>query len=288
MKLFAFALGTGVAAAAMAGGVDGSGLVVLDRSADGALSMTGNSVVEIPARAVYVNSSSRNAVRTTGTATLDCPNLYVVGGTSFSGRSGCTGTITQTGVPYQDPLFGLRFPSASGVTDFHSRSISGGGAVTLGPGYYSGGISISGNSNVTLSPGVYIIGGSGFRLTSGSVTGANVCLVMQGGSLSLAGNSPVTLTPPATGDLRDVVVAQPSTNTSAMSLSGGSALNISGTIYAPGATVSLTGNSSVEGQGPQMGDVVIANRVSLTGTATIKIGRADMRAIAPPQMPLAD
>src|SRR5436309_2560026 len=78
---------------AFGGGMTGSGLVVLDTSASGALSMTGNSEVDIPAAAVYVNSSSSTAVRTTGNATLRTPDLYVAGGTSFTGQSGCTGTV---------------------------------------------------------------------------------------------------------------------------------------------------------------------------------------------------
>src|SRR5690242_10921023 len=111
MNARAFLIATGLAASsATAGGLDGSGLVVLDGSASGALTMVGNSVVQIPARSAFVNSSSASAVRTTGNATLDCPNLYVVGGTSFGGNSHCTGTVTSTGVPYGDPLAGTHFP----------------------------------------------------------------------------------------------------------------------------------------------------------------------------------
>ncbi len=46
-------------------------------------SMTGNATVTIPARAVYVNSNSSSAVRTTGNASLDAPDVYICGGFSF-------------------------------------------------------------------------------------------------------------------------------------------------------------------------------------------------------------
>jgi hypothetical protein len=275
-----------LATTALAGGTYGSGLVVLDRTASGALSMTGNSTVRIPAQAVYVNSSSSSAVSTVGNATLDAPHLYVVGGTSFSGHSGCTGLVTRGTVPYADPLLGLVIPSSQGQTDLGSLSITG-GTRTISAGYYSHGISISGNANVTLSPGVYIMGAN-FRLTSGSISGQGVTIVMLHGGLSIAGSSSMQLSPPSDGPMSNVVIVQPSANTTGMSLSGGSDVSISGTIYVPGATLTLTGNSSLEGQGPQMGDLVDANRVTITGTAMVKIGRPDAQPLVLPSVPLFD
>src|SRR5690606_41197344 len=88
-----------------------SGLVVLDQSGSEALAMVGNAEVEIPTRAVYANSSHRQAVSTTGTAVLDAPYLYVVGGTQFKGKSHCTGEIITSVAPYQDPCSGTINPS---------------------------------------------------------------------------------------------------------------------------------------------------------------------------------
>lgn len=288
MKLLAALTGiTAFAGSALASGTDGSGLVVLNTTANAALSMTGNSTVRIPARAVYVNSNSRSAVRTVGNATLDAPNLFVVGETSFGGHSGCTGSTTTHCVPYADPLSGVRIPTSTGLTDQGSVSITGGGSRVLSPGYYSHGISVTGNSSVTFSPGVYVINGD-LRITSGTITGQGVCIVMLGGSLSIAGTSGLTLSPPTSGDLANVVIAQPRSNTTGMSLSGGSGVNIAGSIYAPGANITLTGNSTLEGEGPQMGDLVVADTVTMTGTSLIKIGRPTYQAIIPPQMPLYD
>ena len=276
------------AGTALAGGTSGSGLIVLDQNASAALSMTGNSTIEIPARAVYVNSSASNAVRTVGTATLQTPDLYVVGGTSFTGNSGCTGTVHRAVAPFADPLAGLINPNASGQTPLASPSISGNVTITLSPGYYSQGITVTGSSTVTFSPGVYLIGGGGLRISSGAVTGNGVVFVMLAGSLNIAGCSSLHLTAPTSGNLAGVVISQPASNTSGMSLAGGSQVDISGTIYAPGATLTLTGNSTLAGVGPQMGDLVIANRVAMTGTGAIKIGRPASPAISLPSMPLFD
>jgi len=285
MKFLSFLLcSAALAGTAMAD--DGSGVIVLDRSASGALSMTGNSSVLIPARAVFVNSNSPTAITTAGNAVLNAPNLYVCGGTNYSGHSGCTGVTHRGALPCQDPMSAFRFPSTAGMASMGPQQITS--SRTLNPGNYDQGISISGNAQVTLNPGAYLIGGSGFRLTSGSVIGSGVTLVMLQGSLSLAGNGNVQLSPPGSGDMGLAVIVQPCTNGNAMSLAGGSNMIIVGSIYAPAATIGLTGNSTAAGSGPQMGDVVIANRLSLTGTSQVRIGRLDMHALSPPRLPLCD
>lgn len=265
----------------------GSGLVVLHPSANGALTMTGNSSVHIPAKAVYVNSTSNSAVKTTGNAVLDAPYLYVCGETSFTGNSGCTGQICHSGVPYGDPLGSTALPNAQGQSSQGSLSISG-GTRNLSPGYWAGGGSITGNATVNLAPGVYMFGGN-LNVSSGCViSGSGVTIVMVGGSLSCSGQSTMNLSPPSSGNLANIVIAQPGSNSKDMSLSGGSGMNISGAIYCPGATLTLTGQGTVQGDGPQMGDLVICRQATLTGQGSIKIGHAEMQAIELPKQPLAD
>jgi hypothetical protein len=287
MKLKAVIFGLGaLATSALAGGIEGSGLIVLDPSASGALEMVGNATIHIPARAVYVNSNHSTAVRTTGNAMLDAPQLLVVGGTSFGGHSGCSGQVTRTGVPFSDPLSIVRIPSAAGMSGYPAMSITSN--TTLSPGYYAGGVSISGNANVTMLPGVYLFGGTGFRLTSGSVSGQGVGIVILAGKMSFAGNGNVNITAPTSGDMSGVVVAQPASNHNALSLAGGSNMTFRGAIYAPGATISLVGNSQAQGDGPQMGDIVVANRVSIAGTGSVRIGQGDSQTLVPPKLPMAD
>lgn len=271
--LTALVLSAAVAGTALAGGDPPpmpSGMVVLDNSASGALSMVGNSTVQIPARAVYVNSSATSAVATTGSALLDAPFLYIVGGATFNGQSRCTGQVISSVAPYVDPYAGMSFPDTSGMTDLGGRSITS--SVTLQPGYYSGGIRISGNAAVTLQPGLYVIGGTGLRVTSGSITGEGVCLAVYAGEVDIAGSSGLVLSPMAGGAYAGMTIAQPSFNTAGMSLAGGAEVDVSGAIYAPRSLLTLVGNSEVNGTGPQMGDVVVANRVTLRGTSVIRIG----------------
>jgi hypothetical protein len=286
MRTYAFIAGIVAFAGSAMGQLSASGLVVLDPSGESALTMVGNSDVLIPARAVYVNSSSQNAVSTAGTAVLDCPNLYVVGGCSFIGHSRCTGHVTEGAPGYGDPLSATVFPTAQGMTQLPGQSPHG--TVTLQPGYYAHGISVQGGAHVTLAPGVYLIGGSGLSVTAGDVIGTGVCIVMLEGSLNLGGNGTITLSPPTLGSMGGMVIGQPSTNHSNMSLAGGHNMTINGSIYAPTATLALVGTSSVNGQGPQMGDLVVANRVSLAGTALIQIGHPLSPALQLPTLPLFD
>ena len=287
MKRFALICAVaGLAGNALAGGVEGSGLVVLDPSASGALTMTGNSSVQIPARAVYVNSNSSSAVQTSGSALLDAPNLFVCGNATFNGNSYCTGCVVQSAAPYADPLGNCSFPSELGMSALPKAKITG-GSVTLQPGYYAGGIDISGNATVSLAPGVYVVG-TGLKLTSGSILGAEVTIVMVSGSLDLAGSTSTQLSPPMSGPTAGMVIMQSASNTNSMSLAGGSEVNISGTMYVPKATLTLRGNSQIQGNGPQMGDLVVANRVNIAGTGTVKIGHPNYAAIILPKVPLYD
>lgn len=279
----------GLAGSALAaGGSLGSGLVVLDTTASGALSMNGNASIQVPARAVYVNSNSPTAVSTVGNAVLDAPNLYIVGNAYFGGHSLCTGVVHPSGSPFGDPLSGISMPNAFGETPLAAVSFSSGNHM-LTPGYYANGISISGNTTmVTFAPGVYKIGGSGFHMTSGNMSGAGVCFVMLAGGFSRAGNGSTVFTPPIDGPLNGVVICQPSSNTTAMSLAGGSNVTIAGAVYAPNATLSLAGTATVVNTGPQMGDLIVARKVSIVGTALVKIGQADYTAIVLPRLPLYD
>ncbi|MEX2217368.1 MAG: hypothetical protein WD749_01295 [Phycisphaerales bacterium] len=287
MKVLSLIACVGLAAASASGqNINGSGLVVLHQTASGALSMTGNSAVHIPTRAAYVNSSSSTAVATQGSAYLDVPNLYIVGNASFSGNSECSGTVHRAAAPYSDPLWGMAMPSSNGMTDKGSINKSG-GAHTLQPGYYSGGMQIGSNAVITMSPGVYLLGASS-QLNACTIYGAGVTIVQLNGQFRMAAQCSITLSPPSSGATKDVSICQPSYNTNEMHLAGGSNVNISGAVYVPGSTLNLVGHSSVQGDGPQMGDLVIALKVSLAGTGSIKIGSPEMAGIEIPKLPLAD
>lgn len=281
-------LAASAGAAMSAAGSGSAGLVVLNPSAASALSMTGNSSISVPTNAVYVNSSSAEAVSTVGAAVLDTPHLYIVGTAAFSGGSRCTGAVHQSAVAYANPMSNLVLPASAQAPARAGMTINRRTEVTLEPGNYTGELKVTGNATITMAPGVYYFQ-QGLTISAGSIRGEGVTLVMMGGALSIGGTSSLVLSPPASGATAGVVITQSPNNSSGMSLAGGSEVNIAGTIYVPVGTLTLTGNSSMAGTGPQMGDLVVADKVRLTGGTTIKIGRPNMAPIDLPAMsPLFD
>jgi hypothetical protein len=266
---------------------NGAGLVVLHPSASGALTMSGQSHVQVPANAVYVNSSHSFALKTSGQCLIDTPHLYTCSPSSSNVASHCSGQTHFSACSYADPLCNVCFPTSAGMANYGNKSISSSQVVTLQPGRY-GNISISGQAQVTFQPGVYLIEGDMSVTGQVHINGAGVALVFSVKSLSISGGAEVNLTPPASGNLAGIVMSQPPCNSSAMSLSGGSAMNIAGTIYLPGAEIKLSGQGTVEGEGPQIGDLVIVRTATMSGQGLIKIGRAEMVAIELPKLPLYD
>jgi hypothetical protein len=277
----------GIAASAWGSSI-ASGLVVLHPNASGALTLSGSSRVHIPAAAVYVNSVAADAVNASGRAIIETPTLYLRTGATLSAQTQPTGAVIHASTEFLDPLAGMIFPDAEALPSLGTQSINGGGPVHLEPGRY-GSISINGGAQVVLASGTYIIGGSGLTVGAGSMlTGEHVTLVIESGGLTLTGQPIIELSPPAEGAFAGIVIAQPPGNTSLMSITGGSAINIGGVIYAPGAALRVSGSGTVEGDGPKVGNLLITRTVNLSGQGSIMIGGRNMRAIELMRAPLYD
>jgi hypothetical protein len=257
-----------------------SGVMVLDSAGTGgALTLSGNAQIRCPI--MYVNSSSNQAVRGSGSVVLDCHTLNVVGNASFNGGAHCTGTVNQGFPgPAMDPNAGTAVPAADTAHDLGKLTIKNVTA-TANPGYYSGGISTS-SADVTFNPGIYVLG-SDLTVSNGSVSGAGVCFVMLGGRVTFSGTGTASLTPPASGALAGIVIAQPASNTGALTLSGGSGISIQGTIWMPGSAATVSGSSSVAGSGPLMGDMLVCKRLTVSGSGLLIIGRP-LQAVVAPQL----
>lgn len=262
-----------------------TGMVIMHPSANGALSMSGNGRILLPSGQIFVNSTHNNALTASGNALFDVSAIHIRGGARFSGQASCTGQIIPANSPYEDPLAHTAIPDGSGMPNYGNRSINGGNVI-LQPGRY-GSISISAHPTVTFQPGTYVINSLSVS-GHGNIVGDGVTLVLHQNSISMSGQSTVTLSPPAAGPLAGVVIAQRAGNSSNMSLSGGGSLNITGAIYAPGASISLSGNGTVAAEGPLMGDLIIARTATLSGNGTIRVGRNNMRTVIPPSAPLFD
>ena len=164
-----------------------------------------------------------------------------------------------------DPLAGLVTPALGTV--LAAVSVTGNSTRVINPGTYSS-ISVSGNGRLTLNPGVYVLAGGGFSLSgNGSVTGNGVSFVnMAGasgntGAISFSGNGIFSLTPTTSGSLTGIVIFQPSNNIKALSITGNAAIGLFGTIYAPKAQLSISGNGNIS-------QSIVVNLLSLSGNGS--------------------
>jgi parallel beta-helix repeat protein len=245
-------------------------LYLLDKTASGALSLSGNAGINVPG-AVIVDSSSKTALTESGNASITAGSIQVVGGVSKSGNASLSPAAT-TGVAFfANPLASLNGPSTSGLTNYGSVSVNGNSSRTLNPGIYTQ-ISVSGNAKVTLNPGLYLIEGGGVTVSgNASLTGTNIMIYNTSsnyplatgsyGGITLSGNGTFRLTAPTTnanGVDAGIVIFQPTANTRALSLSGTGAAGITGTVYAPSAQVVIGGNATLSGS-------LVADELSMSG-----------------------
>jgi len=269
-----------------------NGFLVLAPSGT-SVTMTGNANVNVQNGTFVVNSTGPNAYNggkvksvasefdflasQTNSGLGANPSQYV------SGPGGASPTIAYNQPQVTDPLAFLPQPSSSGMTVRSSSALNitgGSGSTTLSPGLYTGGISVTGNStNVTLNPGVYYLNGPFTWNSGGTLDGTSGVLiyVVPGGATDgiKITNGTIDLKPMTTGIYQGISLYQDRTSTSQVTLTGGSAWDLEGTIYAAGAPVKLDGGASgTDTRGSQY----IVNTVTLTGSATVDVNAGSAKA----------
>lgn len=239
---------------------------VLDASASGALTLSGNANLSVDG-VLVVDSNNASAVKASGNAVVTAAGGFqVVGGVSTSGKASVLAPTGQPGAT-GDPLAALAPPTKGTVLP--AVNVSGRTSLTINPGTYSS-IRVSGQASLTLNPGVYYIAGGGVSVTgSGSLSGDGVMIYNGGGSggsyggIALSGDGTVSLTAPSSGAYAGILIFQDRDNTRAMSLSGSSALsNIRGAIYAPNALLTLSGNGRMHGP-------IVVDTLTLSGNGSV-------------------
>ncbi len=211
---------------------------LMDPSASGALSAGGSASITTNCP-LQVNSSSQRAADVKGSSNVTASSICVSGNYAGNGYS----PLPKVGCPtLVDPLAAIAEPTVP--------SLACGAPVTSGMlqsnCYFSGSISLSGN--LTLSGAYYL---KGANLTVGSnttLTGTGVTIFVDANSsLNLGGGGSIDLAAPTSGTYAGIVIFQSraTPKTTLLSLGGGSSLSLNGTVYAPTATLSLSGYSSV-------------------------------------------
>ncbi len=226
-------------------------LMTLASSMPGAINITGNGTISAPNCGIFVNSTSATALRITGNVNINAHPIRVVGGYSVNNNANVSPITTDTPVAV-DPFAGMTMPTFSSCTYVNYKK-SGGGAITLNPGTYCGGISITGNHSVTFNSGMYVLYGGGMTLASNisPITGNNVTFYNSGngtsypyGGISLSGGGVSTLSAPTTGTYAGMLVMQNPLNTQDATVLGNANSTLAGNFYFPKNNVNLGGTSS--------------------------------------------
>ena len=212
----------------------GDGIILLNRTAKGALTDTGNGSVNVTNANIVIDSNDPAAGVATGNGNVIANGFYITGtpGTSTSGSGRFIGNVSH-GPPIPDPLAKLPEPDESTLTvrSTSTLQISDSAPHTLLPGVYKGGINISGQGAVTLQPGIYYFDGGGFRSTGqGSLTGMGVLLynapVNTGDVVAITGQGSVNITPPTSGTYQGISLFQDRTSTAPVSVTGNGSFNV--------------------------------------------------------------
>jgi len=194
----------------------------------------------------------------------------------------------RTGVqPTLDPLRNLAAPNiaVSPIQSAKQLVINSLLPTVLKPGVYQGGILVKGASIVTMQPGLYIMEGGGLQVTGlATVTALNVTIyntqgAFAAGPISLSSLGKIALTAPTTGTYQGISIFQDRALNQPITVSGAGTLAFSGTVYAVGADVTLTGLLAAGID--TLGGAYICNTMLVTGVGSLNIDLANN----PPRVP---
>jgi hypothetical protein len=260
-------------------------IFLLDPSSRGALNVTGNGSIAVSGGgSVIIDSADPLAAVATGNANIIASEFDITGNPGFvtTGSGNFQGVIHSGIAPLADSLAMLPVPQVP-TTTFAAVNYSGKTPLTLSPGTYVGGINISGHGSVMLLPGIYYLQGGGFSISGqGSVSGDGVMLYSDGGGpISFTGNGSVHLTPPTSGTYQNITIFQDRASSAPINLTGNAGINISGTIYAPGATLNLAGNGGLTAPGvPSAINEYVLSDLNDTGNGSVQADASFNQAIS--------
>lgn len=256
----------------------GNGCIVALGSNGTGIEVGGTVTVEIDNCWMHSNKEDSKSIDIIGTATIHAGGSCSVGSTSVSNNA----TVYKRRITgcdsMEDPMAAWTPPTTPAGCDHDTFKGGAGSSITLYPGAYCGGLQLSGYDHVHLNPGVYHITDGALSINSKvEITGSNVGFFIgeDVSSVTINGAATVTLTPPASGAMKDKLIAMaPVENVTDLAkkdlisakINGGSDLDLTGTIYLPSATLDFSGNSTTKSMATQ----IIANSVKLTGTSNLK------------------
>jgi hypothetical protein len=294
-----------------------NGILVLDLSVSESLKANGTGTVTVNNADIIVNSNDPQAVGGDGTGAIlkDVGGAFQLTG-GVKANATLVGTINYNQPPTPDPLAYLPEPplpanaqTAKGVKpnsgsvatylsalNLDPKSISG-SVYVLDPGRYdklpnftNGDVVILRQASANSQEGVYYLNGSGFTSNGATVvmdpTGGTTGGVMlyddtrpNGNStgISLTGGQ-VRLAPPTSGTYQGLSIFQERSSTVDLSITGQGGTQMTGTFYAAGAAIKVTGSDSTNAD--VIGSQYISRTLQIGGNGTFSVNW-DPKQVAP-------
>jgi hypothetical protein len=219
--------------------------------------------VSVPTGVIVDNSASQPAAMTANSGIVTAQSIGAVGGYTNNGA-----TVTPTPVtgiaPISDPLAYLTAPAftmASCLPDPAPITTT-----TLTPGCYNG-LTVAGNIAVTFSAGMYIVNGA-FNITgTPTITGTGVTFYFptMTSSFSDAGTETLDLTAPTQSPYSGLLFFEDTSDTNALTINAAGTSTLEGIIYAPSASVTITGAPATT-----LYESIDAASVTLNGNGTLQ------------------
>ena len=273
-----------VSASAIAGGSQGSPTCIcLEAPTGTGLSMSNNGQIAAPNCGITVDSSSKNAVTVVGSAGINAMFLGTVSsdwdnsnnvnnaGTISSSTkivqgitSQCKPQIAPPALPPNLPCYSNPIQGYGGLTNYTGvYALPMAGEVQMNNTVCFTTLDTSNARSVSFAPGyTYYVQGN-FNTGGGApITGSNVNFYV-GGTLNIANGVTATLSAPLLNSVpQDLFYVAGSTVT----IQGGSTSNLSGTLYAPNAAITMN-----NGTGTILNMALVGQTLSVAGGAKLNV-----------------
>lgn len=278
---------------------DGNAIVALAPDGTG-YDGTGNPNWNISGGGIYSNSTDANSAYCNGATDIIVPSITVGGNADMNCDHGLPddniGPITPNAPTYSTSNIASFFPRQPSCNGTASQS---GGQVSPQSGADGSRIAFPTHGDINFTPGLYCITNSGNTNIHGNITGSDVTFYFMAADLRLNFNGGGTLTASAQNCTADpgncwgseydgiLIYLAPQfdangnlTQTQQFELHGNGTGDLTGTIWAPSAIVTMLGNSGTGAFNSQ----IIAYRVNSGGNAdiTVRYNPDDNQTIALP------
>jgi len=226
-----------------------SNILILDPKKSKALYLRGDSSSLVSNTDIFVNSSSKSAVKLDKKAQVSADGLFVRGGMDRNSKRNFDGDLTTGVQPTTDPYASLPTPSKTGALDpnHYKKSIDGHDEYTLPPGTYKD-LKFDHNDVVKFLPGTFVLDGKFEARDTATLSGTGTTLYFTGGKdVKFDTKGAINLTAPSSGTYQDIALYMERTSKKKLVFQKDASIAITGTIYAPNSEVKFQHSSTILG-----------------------------------------